>query len=92
MHSCVHACATAAVQLAVYAIGPIMIAFSLVRSIDGCDSLSQKRCLRSVASLLAPFAVPCSACNSLQLFEGLRKTAAKLLLASCPVKSIVVRL
>ena len=52
---------------------PIMIALSLVHEMDSCDSLSHKRCLRRVASLSAPFAVPCSACNALRLFEGLRK-------------------
>ena len=33
---------------------PSVIALSLVHEMHGCDSLSQKRCLRSVASLLAP--------------------------------------
>ncbi len=36
-------------------------------------AVTQKRCLRRVASLLAPFAVPCSACNTLRLVEGLHK-------------------
>lgn len=49
---------------------PSVIALSLVHEMHGCDSLSQKRCLRSVASLLAPLRLQC---NALRLFEGLRK-------------------
>ena len=66
---------------------PSVIAFSLVHEMDGCDSLSHKRCLRSVANLLAPFAVPCSACNALRLVESFcflpRARSTKVSLSDC---------
>jgi hypothetical protein len=71
--NCIRVCMHASLLLFSLQSMPIMITFSLVHEMDGCDSLSQKRCLRRVAKLLAPFAVPCSACNALRLFEGLRK-------------------
>ena len=53
-----HARVTVAVERFSLQSMPSVIAFSLVHEMDGCDSLSHKRCLRSVANLLAPFAVP----------------------------------
>jgi hypothetical protein len=39
---------------------PSVIALSLVHAMDGCDSMSHKRCLRRVASLLAPLRLHCA--------------------------------
>ena len=89
MHSCVHACVTAAVQLAVHAIldrpqsdrrtrcrrqryGNARPASNHIWC-TRWTAVTHKCCLRGVASLLAPFAVPCSACNTLRLIEGLHK-------------------